>query len=1038
MPLVQNSSLPLYRQKAVQSSAPAPPEPRQPVKPDCGYASLAKKAKLAEDAFNSVLNKLGLDRTTLDEVLNYPDEFLKGSPVIVPGPLKAERRSREKVETDYGGDWSRLLDILRASVAADSEDELRKLVETLKKNETLARPPKDRIAEPLPNGYRDILANVVLPNGVIAEIQFHTKPMLLAREVEHGNYEQARRQLARSKKNGKAISEEDQQKLDQLLRESKEIYAEAWKPSQKLKGAGAKAFPLSPLRKSSPAERGEEVFESLLIRTKTLKHVQKPKYGCVMMVLPDSLRKEITDWCLENVPEFHLGKGGRETKPHVTVKFGFTDSSPETVEKLKGLFSQHGPVKARLLGFEQFKTGYGKWDDSDGDVLHIKVWSPQLQELNRAVSEQFPCHDTYPDYKPHVTVAYLDPAVSSLYEGKTAPFLNQDILLDKVEWSGADGDREEWAVGILPNLGAKSLDKQGGEEPNIEDNKLKQADFVTLPEGVPGTNCGNCKFSKDGVCQHKELKGQKVTDRNCCSYWDASGTYRAWKSLWVKSLSRAEGPSISEIKKAGDRLIKEVMPGYGQIYLQEGTGNVWYVGGDGDERGFDDTVIELLGSIPGVEEVTYESEGFPHEEDGWVQVYPKQKATRKSLVARYKVFPLPAAGVMNGYTGKKKDAEGRTICYIRGRHVSCSKLEGKKQGDADKAKEDKKGDGKGRKQSGGGGKAKLPKVKIGGNDLKENDKGQPACLYAHSPEEDANQDGVADFARVGVPAFEVPPPPEMIPCLPNTTELEKGIEERFASQYLADPEGTVKRYFAAAQKVQSSQKVFSTYTARLLSPDYSPRDSSGEKVRAARCAYGTITLQAANAIAKKAFITHLDRMQNVSEDKKTMVCVCGPVNGRSKDLVRKVQAKAAAVWEAAGELNNIECPWLLEESRRRGFDTIFVYAHTDPYATWKELAAKAWEVGRLTDTLLFSESYVIGTQNFRKFMKLNTDSPDVEFVLVDGTTAAFKRLKEIPNKDYDIKKLRGWCSGILKKSSKSVQPSVLKGGLIGERIWPDA
>ena len=75
----------------------------------------------------------------------------------------------------------------------------------------------------------------------------------------------------------------------------------------------------------------------------------------------------------------------------------------------------------------------------------------------------------------------------------------------------------------------KSLDAQGGEKPAVDAAQLKTADFVTFGEGVEGANCGNCAFNDGGVCSHPGIEGQPVNDRNCCSFWDAEGTLRAWE-----------------------------------------------------------------------------------------------------------------------------------------------------------------------------------------------------------------------------------------------------------------------------------------------------------------------------------------------------------------------------------------------------------------------------------------------------------------------------------------------------------------------------
>jgi hypothetical protein len=78
----------------------------------------------------------------------------------------------------------------------------------------------------------------------------------------------------------------------------------------------------------------------------------------------------------------------------------------------------------------------------------------------------------------------------------------------------------------------EELDTQGGSLPNTDPEELAEYDFITLPKGVAGTNCGNCVFLRetdDGhICGHEKLKGQRVTDKNCCALWDANGTLREY------------------------------------------------------------------------------------------------------------------------------------------------------------------------------------------------------------------------------------------------------------------------------------------------------------------------------------------------------------------------------------------------------------------------------------------------------------------------------------------------------------------------------
>jgi len=91
-------------------------------------------------------------------------------------------------------------------------------------------------------------------------------------------------------------------------------------------------------------------------------------------------------------------------------------------------------------------------------------------------------------------------------------------------------EEEDLPSGRAPAVG--DLDELGGAQPRLPLEVLRAADFITLPENVTGTNCGNCMYNKDGICQYNDqvdLRGQPVNERNCCMYWDAPGTLRTWE-----------------------------------------------------------------------------------------------------------------------------------------------------------------------------------------------------------------------------------------------------------------------------------------------------------------------------------------------------------------------------------------------------------------------------------------------------------------------------------------------------------------------------
>lgn len=143
-------------------------------------------------------------------------------------PPKSGKRAAEKVEADYGGDWSQLLDPVRCSLACDNFAEIKQALDVLKATGMkIARKPKDRFADPTPVGYRDVLLNVTLPNGVIGEVQLHLKSILKAKADGHKWYEIER--TLRAKAETSDLSDDEQQKLLASVEAQKQIYGEAWK-----------------------------------------------------------------------------------------------------------------------------------------------------------------------------------------------------------------------------------------------------------------------------------------------------------------------------------------------------------------------------------------------------------------------------------------------------------------------------------------------------------------------------------------------------------------------------------------------------------------------------------------------------------------------------------------------------------------------------------------------------------------------------------------------------------------------------------------
>jgi hypothetical protein len=177
----------------------------------------------------------GVDRTIgarhyMDMQTLTDEDIDKPGPIIVTAPLKSRDRAREKVEMDYDGDWSKITDVVRATIAVDTIDEVPALMDTLKSlGLNLAQKPKDRFANPTEYGYCDLMMNLILPCGHIGELQVHVKPILKAREKAHYLYEQLRDIEGKAKSEGREeMTPEESEKISSLYRQMVSFYRKAW------------------------------------------------------------------------------------------------------------------------------------------------------------------------------------------------------------------------------------------------------------------------------------------------------------------------------------------------------------------------------------------------------------------------------------------------------------------------------------------------------------------------------------------------------------------------------------------------------------------------------------------------------------------------------------------------------------------------------------------------------------------------------------------------------------------------------------------
>ena len=154
-----------------------------------------------------------------------------GGEALIPETLKARERSSEKIAADYGGDASRITDIVRSSVIFETEEQVLQALTTLEQDMDVIR-IKNRFENPV-NGYRDVLLNILLPNRHIAEMQLHLRNILDVK-YEFGDklYQEIRTIEVDAIQAQRDLTPDESKRIEQLRSQAEQLYNEAFEKSK--------------------------------------------------------------------------------------------------------------------------------------------------------------------------------------------------------------------------------------------------------------------------------------------------------------------------------------------------------------------------------------------------------------------------------------------------------------------------------------------------------------------------------------------------------------------------------------------------------------------------------------------------------------------------------------------------------------------------------------------------------------------------------------------------------------------------------------
>lgn len=111
--------------------------------------------------------------------------------------------------------------------------------------------------------------------------------------------------------------------------------------------------------------------------------------------------------------------------------YGLEDEKPDSAKQALG---DVPPIKGTFG-----KTSIFSQDGKPYDVVYVAVDSPDLIAANKLLAE-LPNQNDYPNYTPHMTLAYVTKGKGSKYAGMDA-LAGQAFTADSVTYSSKDGTK---------------------------------------------------------------------------------------------------------------------------------------------------------------------------------------------------------------------------------------------------------------------------------------------------------------------------------------------------------------------------------------------------------------------------------------------------------------------------------------------------------------------------------------------------------------------------------------------------------------------
>jgi 2'-5' RNA ligase len=160
-------------------------------------------------------------------------------------------------------------------------------------------------------------------------------------------------------------------------------------------------------------------------------------FGCVMAQLQikdndwESIQSHIKD------SELHNGDNvGREDDPHITILYGLHDSVADS--EVEEVVSNFKPFEVELNKVDIF-------EQDECDVVKFNIKNKNLTEYNEEMKKLTHTSD-FPDYKPHVTIAYVKKGMGKEIMDRYKDIKTLSIKCGEMRYSKSDDSNKYYKL----------------------------------------------------------------------------------------------------------------------------------------------------------------------------------------------------------------------------------------------------------------------------------------------------------------------------------------------------------------------------------------------------------------------------------------------------------------------------------------------------------------------------------------------------------------------------------------------------------------